>query len=125
MNPLRFLAALMLAGAFVAPHVIAQQRTSLASEQQQQQQQQQPKKERPPEPLVGELVTVDTNAKTFAIKTASEGEVKFSYSDATEIVGADKGESGLAAKPGTEVTVHYDSHGTARVATRIEVRPKK
>ena len=50
--------------------------------------------------------------------------MKFSYSDTTEIVGAEKGASGLAAV-GTEVTVHYDSHGTARVATRIEVRPKK
>ncbi len=75
--------------------------------------------------MVGELVTVDENARTFAIKTAAEGEVKFSYSETTVIVGLDKGASGLAAKPGTEVTVHYDSHGTARVATKIEVRPKK
>jgi hypothetical protein len=94
---------------------------SLAAEQQQQQ----PKKPQPPAPLVGELVTVDVNAKTFAIKTSSEGEVKFSYTDTTEIVGAEKGASGLAATPGAEVTVHYDSHGTARVATKIEVRPKK
>jgi hypothetical protein len=121
MTPIRLLAALMLSAAFVAPHVVAQNRLSLAAEQQQQP----PKKEQPPAPLVGELVTVDVNAKTFAIKTASEGEVKFSYTDTTEIVGADKGASGLAATPGAEVTVHYDSHGTARVATRIEVRPRK
>lgn len=74
---------------------------------------------------MGELVTVDTNAGTFAIKTAAEGEVKFSYTETTEIIGAEKGASGLAVKPGTEVTVHYDSHGTARVAMRIEVKPKK
>jgi len=120
MTPLRFLASLMLAGAFVAPHVFAHP-MSLASEQQQQQQ----KKEQPPPPLVGELLTVDTNARTFAIKTALEGEVKFSYSETTEIIGAEKGSSGLAANPGTEVTVHYDTHGTARIATRVEVRPKK
>lgn len=120
MTPIRFLAAMMLAAAFVAPHVIAPNRVSLAAEQQQQ-----PKKPQPPAPLVGELVTVDVNAKTFAIKTSSEGEVKFSYTDTTEIVGAEKGASGLAATPGAEVTVHYDSHGTARVATKIEVRPKK
>ena len=119
MTPLRFLAALMLAGAFVAPHLFAHP-MSLSSEQQQQR-----KKEQPPAPLVGELVTVDVNARTFAIKTAAEGEVKFSYSEKTEIVGGEKGASGLVANPGTEVTVHYDSHGTARVATRIEVRPKK
>ena len=121
MTPIRFLAAMMLAAAFVAPHVIAPNGVSLAAEQQQQQ----PKKEQPPAPLVGELVTVDVNAKTFAIKTSSEGEVKFSYTDTTEIIGAEKGASGLAATPGAEVTVHYDSHGTARVATKIEVRPKK
>ena len=120
MTPLRFLASLMLAGAFVAPHLFAHP-TSLASEQRQQEQ----KKEQPPAPLVGELVTVDVNARTFAIKTAAEGEVKFSYSETTEIVGGEKGASGLAASPGTEVTVHYDSHGTAKVATRIELRPKK
>ena len=119
MTPIRFLAAMMLAAAFVAPHVVAKNRVSLAAAQQQQQQ---PKR---PQPLVGELVTVDVNAKTFAIKTAAEGEVKFSYTETTEIVGAEKGASGLAASPGTEVTVTYDSHGTARVATKIEVRPKK
>ena len=84
----------------------------------------QQKKERPPTPMTGELVAVDETAKTFAIKTASEGEVKFSYSEETVITGAEKIVSGLAGA-GTEVTVTYDSHGTAKVATRIEVRPKK
>ena len=51
--------------------------------------------------------------------------MKFSYTDTTEIVGAEKAASGLAATPGSDVTVHYDTHGTARVATKIEVRPKK
>jgi hypothetical protein len=74
--------------------------------------------------LVGELITVDTAAKTFAIKTA-DGEVKFSYTDKTQIVGAEKLESGLAGTPGTEATVTYDTHGTAKVATRIELKPKK
>ena len=74
--------------------------------------------------MTGELMSVDEEAKTLAIKTASEGEVKFSYSEKTEIVGADKVASALAGV-GTEVTVHYDSHGTAKVATRIEVKPKK
>ena len=81
-------------------------------------------KETPPTPLTGEVVSVDEKASTFSIKTATEGEVKFSYSDKTVIEGADKGAQGLVAT-GTEVTVTYDSHGTARVATKIEVRPKK
>jgi hypothetical protein len=82
------------------------------------------KKEKPPTPITGELVAVDESAKTFAVKTASEGELKFSYSEKTVITGADKIVSGLAGA-GTEVTVTYDSHGTAKVATRIEVKPKK
>jgi len=75
-------------------------------------------------PVTGQLVPVDESAKTLAVKTSSEGEVKFSYTDKTVIVGAEKVASGLAGA-GSEVTVHYDSHGTAKVATRIEVRPKK
>ena len=84
----------------------------------------QQKKEKPPTPITGELVSVDENAKTLSVKTASEGEVKFSYSEKTVITGAEKIVSGLAGA-GTEVTVTYDSHGTAKVATRIEVKPKK
>ena len=60
--------------------------------------------------MVGELVTVDQNARTFAIKTAAEGEVKFSYSETTEIVGVEKGASGLAAKSGNR------SDGALRLA---------
>jgi hypothetical protein len=85
---------------------------------------QQPPKEAPPAPVVGEVLAVDDKARTFSIKTATEGEVKFSYTEQTVIEGADKGAQGLIAT-GSEVTVTYDSHGTARVATRIEVKPKK
>ena len=80
------------------------------------------KKETPP--VTGELVSVDESAKTIGVKTSSEAEVKFSYTEKTVIVGAEKVASGLAGT-GSEVTVHYDSHGTAKVATRIEVKPKK
>ena len=84
----------------------------------------QQQKEKPPTPVTGELVSVDEDAKTLTVKTASEGEVKFSYSEKTVITGAEKIVSGLAGA-GSEVTVTYDSHGTAKVATRIEVKPKK
>ena len=84
----------------------------------------QQKNEQPPTPITGELVSVDEDAKTFSVKTASEGELKFSYSEKTVITGAEKIVSGLAGA-GNEVTVTYDSHGTAKVATRIEVKPKK
>ena len=120
MSSSRLAVALIVATTFAVTPVAAQ-RPSPEGGQPQQKEKEKP----PPTPLVGELVTVDTNARTFAIKTAAEGEVKFSYTDTTEIIGAEKGASGLAAKPGTEVIVTYDSHGTARVATRIEVKPKK
>ena len=120
MSGTRFAVALAFAATTLATMPAVAQRPSPEAGQPQQKE-----KEKPPAPLVGELVSVDVSARTFAIKTAAEGEVKFSYSEATEIIGAEKGASGLAAKPGTEVTVTYDMHGTAKVATRIEVGPKK
>jgi hypothetical protein len=108
-------AAIIVIFSFTAGSALAQKPSPEVEQQ---------KKEKPPTPITGELVAVDESAKTFAIKTASEGEVKFSYSEKTVITGADKIVSGLAGA-GTEVTVTYDSHGTAKVATRIEVRPKK
>ena len=110
--------AAVVALTLMAAPVAAQQKPSAPSGMQQS------PKETPPTPLTGEVVSVDEKAKTLSIKTATEGEVKFSYTDKTVIEGADKGAQGLVAT-GTEVTVTYDSHGTARVATKIEVRPKK
>ena len=63
-------------------------------------------------------------AKTLIVKSAPGSEMKFSYSDETEIVGAEKGPSGLATSSGTIVTVTYDVHGTANIALKIEVKPK-
>jgi hypothetical protein len=78
-----------------------------------------------PEPVTGQLVSLDTDSKTLAIKTAEDTEMKFSFSEDTEMVGTEKGASGLAAVSGATVTVTYQVHGTANVATKIEVKPKK
>jgi hypothetical protein len=78
-----------------------------------------------PAPISGELVSLDSDKKTLTIKTDAGAEMTFSYSDATEILGADKGVSGLATMSGSTVTVTYKLHGTANVATKIEVQPKK
>jgi hypothetical protein len=77
-----------------------------------------------PAPVTGEIASVNTSTKTLAIKTGPDAEMKFTYSEETEIVGADKGTEGLAAKAGTTVTVTYTVHGTANVAVKIEVNPK-
>jgi hypothetical protein len=77
-----------------------------------------------PDPVTGEILAVDVNAKTIVIKTAPDTEMKFSYSEETEIVGGEKGPAGLATSTGTMVTVTYDVHGTANIAIKIEVKAK-
>jgi len=79
---------------------------------------------RTPEPVTGEILSVDTNARTIVVKTTTDSEMKFTYSDETEIVGGEKGPAGLATSTGTLVTVTYDVHGTANVAIKIEIKPK-
>jgi hypothetical protein len=81
-------------------------------------------KAKKPEPVTGEMVSLNVAMKTLIVKTAPESEMKFTYSDTTEIVGVDKGAEGLTAKPGAIVTVTYDEHGTANIALKIEVKPK-
>ena len=73
----------------------------------------------------GELVKIDTSAKTIVIKTESEPQMQFSYTDATKVTGADKGVAGLATMTGSSLTVHYNKRGQNNVATEIEVQPKK
>jgi hypothetical protein len=77
------------------------------------------------EPMTGEIVSVDTNTKTFAIKTGADSDMKFAYSEETEVVGGEKGPAGLATSAGTLVKVTYDVHGTSNIAIKIEVLPKK
>jgi hypothetical protein len=77
-----------------------------------------------PAPVSGELVSLDAKARTLVVKTESGNQMTFSYTDTTEILGADKGASGLATMNGSSVTVHYSVHGTANTATKIEVLKK-
>lgn len=72
----------------------------------------------------GELVDVNADARTIRVKKADNSEIEFSYSAETEIIGADKGLSGLATLSGSEVTVHYTLHGKTNSAAKIEVKPK-
>jgi hypothetical protein len=75
--------------------------------------------------ITGEILSINTETKTLVVKTTPDSEMKFTYSDETEIVGADKGTEGLATKAGSIVTVSYDVHGTANIALKIEVKPKQ
>jgi hypothetical protein len=73
----------------------------------------------------GELVKIDTSAKTIVIKTESAPEMQFSYTDATKVTGADKGVAGLATMTGSSLTIRYTKKGEDNVATEIVVQPKK
>src|SRR5262245_8997642 len=79
----------------------------------------------PPSVASGELVKIDTAAKTIVIKTESDPQMQFSYTDATKVTGADKGVAGLATMTGSSLTVHFTKRGQTNVATEIEVQPKK
>jgi hypothetical protein len=84
----------------------------------------QAEKPKDPGPATGEFITLDDQAKTFSIRTEAGIEMKFSYTEKTEVVGAMKDLSDLAKMNGPRLTVTYGSHGTAHTATRIEVMPK-
>ena len=109
--------ALSLAAAMVSSATVsAQQPAPAASEH---------ARAQTPEPVTGEVLAVDDKAKTLVVKTTADTEMKFSYSDKTEIVGGEKGPAGLATSTGTIVTVTYGVHGTTNVAVKIEVKPKQ
>ena len=74
-----------------------------------------------PAMAAGELLKVDTAAKTISIKTEKGDEMKFSYTDATKVVGAD-GVAGLATTSGAKVIVRYRTQGQNMVATEVEVQ---
>ena len=99
--------------------------TAAAEAQQPAQNPQQREREKTLEPVTGELLSLDTDSKTLVIRTTGDTEMKFSFSEETEVVGAEKGASGLATVSGATLTVTYQQHGTANVATKIEVKPKK
>lgn len=85
---------------------------------------QQQERAKDPAPVSGELVSLDAQSKTLLVKTETGNEMKFSHTDTIEILGADKGVSGLATMSGTPVTVHYKTRGTANTAVKIAVKPK-
>ncbi|MGE3844542.1 MAG: hypothetical protein AB7I50_23505 [Vicinamibacterales bacterium] len=70
----------------------------------------------------GELLDVDTTAKTLDIKTAAGAEMTFKYTDSTQVSGSGQGVAGLATFTGQQVTIHFVSEGASNTATRIEVK---
>ena len=78
-------------------------------------------------PVEGELVSVDADAKKITIKPLTGADLVFTYTDKTEISGAQKDAAGLATVKEGRVTVHFteDAQTKAKTASRIIVEPKK
>ena len=78
-------------------------------------------------PVEGDLVSVDTAAKKITIKPLTGADLVFTYTDKTDISGAQKDAAGLATMKEGRVTVHFteDAQTKARTATRVIVEPKK
>ena len=78
-------------------------------------------------PVEGDLVSVDSTAKQITIKPLTGADLVFTYTDKTEISGAQKDAAGLATVKEGRVTVHFteDAQTKAKMATRIIVAPAK
>jgi Cu/Ag efflux protein CusF len=81
----------------------------------------------PRSPVEGELVSVDADAKKITIKPETGANLVITYTDKTEISGAQKDAAGLATMKDARVTVHFteDAQTKGRTATRIIVETKK
>ena len=84
----------------------------------------QPQPQSQTQPIQGDLVRVDADAKALTVKVADGTEVQFQYDDSTEVSGG-KGAAGLATMKEGRVTVHFkeDAKTKAKLATRIIVEP--
>jgi hypothetical protein len=78
-----------------------------------------------PQSLQGDLVRVDLEAKTLTVAPSQGVEQTFKYTDDTKVIGAEKGVAGLATMKGSHVTVQFKVDGKDRVATQIEIHPRR
>jgi hypothetical protein len=81
--------------------------------------------QQPPLTADGELMRVDADAMTFAIKAADDNELEFRYTEQTEVAGGASGIEGLATMGGTLVHVEYQTQDSVAVATKIEIEPQQ
>jgi hypothetical protein len=72
----------------------------------------------------GQLMRVDSDARTLTIQSAQGTPMVFRYTEDTKVVGADKGVAGLATMNGAQVTVHFVQRDKDNIASEIEIRQK-
>ena len=73
----------------------------------------------------GQLMRVDTDARTVSIQSAQGSPMVFRFTEDTKVIGADKGVAGLATMTGSAVAVEYVQQGKDNIATQIEIRAKE
>ena len=69
----------------------------------------------------GELLSVNPDTHTMAVKDSQGVEWVFTYNDSTQISGASDTVEGLAGKTGTPVNVQYREESGKKFAIRVEV----
>jgi hypothetical protein len=72
----------------------------------------------------GQLLRVDTTARTLTIRTATNQQLRFNYTDHTKVTGNEKTVAGLATLVGTQVKVTYVTQGHDNIAAEIRVQKK-
>ena len=73
----------------------------------------------------GELVRVDTTAKTVSIRVeGATAPMVFSYSESVKVSGASDSVSALSSMTGSPVIVHFTKQTPNNLAVRIEVQKK-
>jgi hypothetical protein len=75
--------------------------------------------------VVGQLLHVDLEARTIVVRASDGADWQFTYDEHTQVAGAREGVAGLAAEPDAQVTVTYTERSQTKVATRIEVHPRR
>jgi hypothetical protein len=73
----------------------------------------------------GQLAKVDADAKSITAIGPGNQEMTFSYTEATQVLGADKGVQGLAGKAGAELKITYRDAAGKHLATKIETVEKQ
>ena len=75
--------------------------------------------------LKGELVRVDTTAKTISIRAeGAKDPMVFSYSDSVKVSGAGESITAISSMTGSPVTVYFTKGSPNNQAVRIEVQKK-
>lgn len=77
----------------------------------------------------GELVDVDTTQQKLTVRNSQGEEMEFSYSQQTEVSGADQSVAGLATKSGSMITIEYSEQGEGaskqKTAQKIHVEQER